>query len=452
MRVLLCLLLLSVACQVWLGSGGLIDLVDNLNANRTFKWSRLASNLNNPRHLAFGKGDDRNHLYIAEAGIGSNKSVPDSEACILGEQGTMQCHGSSGSITRVDMITLAQDRIVDDLPSLADAVMNDTDTSAMNGAFAYGPSAVSTLDAYCPSRSFVDFDIGDISDEVGLPSNSESANKVSPLLFASMACTGADALKNLSDAGAKVEEFGKIFQLFHQFDETFVRKEVADPCKFINSLGLKGNPTDILSLRHHSNGDIYHVVADASGDRVLACEQDDGECRVIAVIEPRKQKVSDLGDQEFTIHSVPTSLTYMDGNMMVGELTGFPYVPNFARVLKLDAAAALGQSVFKESFTNIVDLTHDRDGNLYVLEMLTKGLRVGINEGDVRSGLVKIAADGTRTRLLPCAQDDTECEDLAFAFGIVYRHGSLFVTQKSVFPGIGEVVELPLSGLKAVAE
>src|SRR5436305_9502010 len=68
----------------------------------------VASNLDNPRGLAFGADGA---LYVAEGGTGGNGT------CVKGPEGDDVCYGTTGAITRIQ--GGKQERIATGLPSLA---------------------------------------------------------------------------------------------------------------------------------------------------------------------------------------------------------------------------------------------------------------------------------------------------------------------------------------------
>src|SRR4051812_35769628 len=70
----------------------------------------VASGLNNPRGIAFGP---EGGLYVAEAGTGG--ATP----CGVGPDGQAVLFGLTGSVTRIDLKSGAQERIVTGLPSKA---------------------------------------------------------------------------------------------------------------------------------------------------------------------------------------------------------------------------------------------------------------------------------------------------------------------------------------------
>src|SRR5688572_22025893 len=74
----------------------------------------VAEGLNNPYKMSFGPDGA---LYVAEGGLGA----PGGEGpCIDFPEGGQVCLGLTGSVTRVDTETLDAERVVEDLPSLAD--------------------------------------------------------------------------------------------------------------------------------------------------------------------------------------------------------------------------------------------------------------------------------------------------------------------------------------------
>ncbi len=66
-------------------------------------------------------------------------------------------------------------------------------------------------------------------------------------------------------------------------------------------------------------------------------------------------------------HIAPTVLTYHEGNLYVGNINALPTVPGAAKVFKVSPAGDV--EVFAEGLTNILGLTFDDQGQLYVLQM-----------------------------------------------------------------------------------
>ncbi|MBA2596101.1 MAG: ScyD/ScyE family protein, partial [Chloroflexia bacterium] len=90
------------------------------------EWAEVvATDLANPRGMAFGADGA---LYIAEAGVGGEGP------CGMGPEGTEECYGESGGVTRV--VNGNQERVLDGLASRA----------AAGGMNATGPNDVSLAD------------------------------------------------------------------------------------------------------------------------------------------------------------------------------------------------------------------------------------------------------------------------------------------------------------------
>src|SRR5215475_16004463 len=70
----------------------------------------IGTGLNNPRGIAISPDGS---VYVAEAGTGGNGP------CIPSSDGTTPCFGTTGSITRINLRTGAQERVATGFPSLA---------------------------------------------------------------------------------------------------------------------------------------------------------------------------------------------------------------------------------------------------------------------------------------------------------------------------------------------
>ena len=65
-------------------------------------------------------------------------------------------------------------------------------------------------------------------------------------------------------------------------------------------------------------------------------------------------------------HVVPTAMVYHKGNFYVGNLDEFPATQGTSKVWKITPSGQI--SVFAESFTTVLGLAFDKEGQLYVLE------------------------------------------------------------------------------------
>ncbi|MDX1448841.1 MAG: ScyD/ScyE family protein, partial [Acidimicrobiia bacterium] len=97
----------------------------------------------------------------------------------------------------------------------------------------------------------------------------------------------------------------------------------------------------------------------------------------------------------FPMEAVPTGITITDGGrVLVGNLTGFPFMPGHARVV----AVVAGNLIAEEAgFTNIIDIAAAPDGSLYVLEFASNSL---LSPDGPQAALTQVRPDGTRKVLL----------------------------------------------------
>jgi hypothetical protein len=192
--------------------------------------------------------------------------------------------------------------------------------------------------------------------------------------------------------------------------------------------GADSNPYGIL----HAPG-IFNIAADAGGNSLVRYGIA-GRVRTLATFPNLPATAPDGSAVE--AQAVPTSVARgRDGALYVGELTGFPFPVDGARVWRVPRRGGEPE-VYAEGFTNIIDIAFDRGGNLYVLEFAEAGL-LNVPEGELPAGaLHRVAPDGTQERILT---------DLPAPGGVaVGRHGEIYITTNSVVPGAGEVVQVEL--------
>lgn len=112
-------------------------------------------------------------------------------------------------------------------------------------------------------------------------------------------------------------------------------------------------------------------------------------------------------------------------------MTGFPFPVGGARVWRVVPGEE--PTVYATGFTNISDLTFDRRGRLYVLEMFHNGMLTA--EEDSSGALIKVGRDGSKQIVTT---------DLMAPSGLVIAGNRAYVTNKSVLAGAGEVVRITL--------
>jgi len=241
---------------------------------------------------------------------------------------------------------------------------------------------------------------------------------------------------------------------------------------------IDSDPYGVVAL---PNGEIW--ATDAAGNDVLRVV---GENVQLVQSFPVQNTPSPLDTCKPQYESVPTALAYnpRDGNVYVGFLTGYPYPQGAAtvnRFVRTRGAALDGSQdtftseVFVSGFTMITGITFDEYGNLYVLEMSRTGL--GPNAActapppasscqtagapafpnwctqPVNSfgAVTLVTPSGDQTLLLgipDCSNGEASIvhEPLIFPGGIAYkRGGKLYISNRSVMAGIGELVSFDVS-------
>lgn len=350
----------------------------------------IATGLNSPRHSAFGPDGG---LYVAEAGVGGMGP------CISGDEGE-SCLGDSGAITRITTTApIAQQRVMTGLDSLAGE-----------------ESPAGTVEAIGPHDILFD-NTGTMHVLFGLGATpTQTVPATGTLHGTSLAwitkqnVTGT--LDNLVDIGA--------FELAENPDGG----------------ELDSNP--FTFVRDDSSGTIY--VADAGGNSVLSVVSD--TITTTAVFSDRLVGFfADFPTNTIPIsipmQAVPTSIAIgPGGDLFVGQLTGFPFPPGGANVYKIPAGGG-DPEVYASGFTNIVDIEFDEFGNLFVLEMAKNGLLAGFGLGDWTGAVKRIDPTGLVTTVAippPGLEAPTGMT--------IGPDGWLYISNKGIFPGEGEVVRV----------
>lgn len=138
---------------------------------------------------------------------------------------------------------------------------------------------------------------------------------------------------------------------------------------------------------------------------------------------------------------VPTSVVEgPDGALYVGLLTGFPFWPGTAPVLRIPSHGGAAEA-FATGFTAVVDLAFDRGGALYVLEV-ARGQVGPFPPPPPNPGL----GIGRLLRKCPGAAATVLLEGLTFPGGVVIGpDGAAYLTNFGTSAVNGEVLRLPLS-------
>ena len=318
-------------------------------------------------------------LYIAEAGRGG------AGPCFPGPEG-ISCFGQTGAITQV--WEGEQTRLVTDLPSVADP----------DGFAAIGP---------------VDVSMG--------------AGKALLVLMG-----GVGTPENRTLLGPSAAAFGRVLHLTANGSWLMG----ADPLAY--EAAANPHPADIDSNPYAvAPAPGGGVIADAGGNDVLwftGSLPSGGSISTLAVFEDRMVAAPPfLGlppGAMIPMQAVPNAVVKgPDGAYYVGQLTGFPFPVGGANVYRL--APGEQPTVFASGFTNIIDLAFGADGSLYVLEIAANSLL----SSDPTGALIRVAADGVRTTIASAG--------LVAPGGLaVGPEGALYVSNFSIFPGMGQVVRI----------
>lgn len=308
-------------------------------------------------------------LYVAESGRGGDGP------CFTGPEGGTVCFGRTGAITRVK--NGWQERVLTRLPSIADQT---------TGTNAIGPSDVAFHGNGKPYFT------------VGLGAD--------PAMRSQLPKLGRDASGWLL-RGDKHGDWWNIADIAGYEAEANPDQGVPD-----------SNPNSVVAT---GNG---QVVADAGGNSLVRVSRN-GRITTLATFPSRM-----VGD--IPMQSVPTSVVRgPDGAYYVGELTGFPFAPNAARVYRVVPGQA--PTVYADGFTNIIDIGFGKDGKLYVLEIATNGLL----SGDPTGALIRVGGDGSQHVVMS--------DGLFTPGGLTFKGNAAYVSNCGTCPGTGSVLRIPLS-------
>lgn len=328
----------------------------------------VASGLWNPRGIAFAPNGD---LYVAEAGQGGPGPCIPSPVF----PNPPRCYGETGAVTLVLPNEASPGgsfrRVVTGLPSLV----------LGNGTAEGGPSDV----AFLGTAAYVTMGLG------GNPATVRPA------------------------VGGKADLFGRLLQTtpsgrYKVVADIAGTEAAANP----DGAAVDSNPYSVLVQPGR------RIVADA-GANALFVAHANGHSAVFAedLLGPNP------------VQTVPTSVVEgPDGAIYVGLLTGFPFVPGSARVLRISSDGS-SISTYATGFTAIIDVAFDAGGALYVLQVIPGG-------GPPSPGgkLVRQCPGGAPADLLA---------GLTFPGGVaIGPDGAVYITNRGTSSN-GEVLRLPVT-------
>ena len=348
----------------------------------------VATGLDNPRGLNFGPWG----LYVAESGTGGEGP------CITGGEDAEVCYGATGAVTVINR-KYGQHRITTGLPSLAPA----------GGAEASGPSDV----------SFAKDDDGHDYDDRG---------------FLTVGLGGDPAAREqLGEAGAG---FAQLWRLWddgdaHPVADLGAYEAANNPDEGQTEALPDSNPNSVAAVDGR-----HAYVADAGGNSILYVHKRTGEIDLVGVLPEGEAPAPEIPDfpvppgTPLPFDAVPTSVAVgHDGEVYVGQLTGFPFPTGGAGVWVIRPGE--DPVPYVTGFTLITDVAVGKDGSLYVVQLQDTTFIGPPNTGSV----TRVHPDGTK---------EVVAEGLTAPYGIALKRGWAYVTTHATEPGTGEVVRFPI--------
>ena len=359
----------------------------------------IASDLDNPRHVAVAKNGD---VWVAEAGRGAKPE--DSNSCFESAEGSA-CTGDSGAITRIDRH--GQKRVVTGLASFAPEEGNSA--IGPHGVFADGNDVYFTNGGpTAPWRG--DDDTNTILRD--------------QLIVEEAVSQYYGTLRKVTRHGP-----GRLIADIWDFERD------NNPDKLLGNPLIDSNPVDVYA------DDGRFFVPDAGGNSVLRVGRSGG-IRPLAIF-PNITMPFPFPPPPETVpmQAVPTGVVKgPDGALYVSQLTGFPFPVGGAKVFRIDSWTGK-VTEYAKGITNGMDLAFGRDGTLYVLEIDHDSL---LNPTSNAGAILRVPwhRKGSATATpaeLPSGLELTEPGGIA-----VGKRGDLFVSTHSREAGEGQVVRIDL--------
>ena len=352
----------------------LLSTVASLIAAPTYSITEVMSGLVSPRGLVLGPDGA---VYVAEAGSGgSGPSVT------LGN-GNIGALGFTSGLSK--LLNGVQTRVLSGLPSVATAAGLDAsglqDIAFDRAGQAYGLFGLGT------DAAQRDANLGAVGAVLGTIARLQLAN--------------SNTLVSIADISA------------HEFANNPAGGTIDS-----NPFGLAIGPNSEL------------LVADAGANDFLNATST-GTISTLAILPARPNPLP-FGPPVF--QSVPTAITVgPDGAYYIGQLTGFPFPAGAANVYRFDPTTS-DLSIAHSGFTNIVDLTFDENGNLFVLQLTTNGIASSMGPG--AGALFKVDS-------VTGARELVASEGLVFPGSVAAgANGVLYVSNHANTPLGGQVLQL----------
>ncbi|ERT08582.1 PEP-CTERM -sorting domain protein [Lyngbya aestuarii BL J] len=377
-------------------------------------FTTVASGLNNPSGITFGPDGS---LYVGETGTGGDGNCQPSPSAAFANI----CAGQTGSLTKVDLISGTQTRVIDNFDSLALQPTLEQGAGPQEIAFDFLGNAylVSGYAGYPGNR---DLGLFELSQDASLPPEQD---------FIAPPTEDPNDLLNVSNLGKlfkvdlATQEFTELFD-FAQYEQL----NNLDGGDYISNPFAIAIQEDSAFVVDAGANVIYNIgLADGELRNAFAAPtqlvenvefppaspfeppQNSGEDNPVLGGDPSQlppegeepeQPSFEIPEGPLDLQSVPTGITIgPDGAAYYAELTGYPYPEGEARVLRINPETGEPE-VFAEGFTQITDLTFDADGNLLVLQFADEAQWKNSVEGslkDLPGSVVKVTPDGKRTTI-----------------------------------------------------
>lgn len=401
----------------------------------------VAQGLDNPRGMAYvaGEADSPDLLFVAENGTGGDApcvQAGDPEDPSDPSTAPQMCYGPTGAITMVDLDTGTQRRVVTELPSLA--------LKGSGGNEATGPADVSVVPgSYDGETASLRIVIG-----LGAPPSEREKLGAEGANFGTLIAVDVDTTPTGQPTTAEDWEVVADVAAFEQENDPVT---ATDP-----ETGEEGppesNPHAVLALGDET------LVVDAGGNTLVSVDE---SSPLPPLTSPSYEvTLAEAFDEERTApappflelppgtmipyETVPTTVVQVsdgadegtDPDLLVGELTGFPFPVGQANLYQVDLDPGTEPVVHESGFTTVADIaerdlisTNSEPGDLFVAEFGHTGL---LTEAPV-GAVVRDRGEGGRQALLT--------RDLSFPGGVVVDSEELvYVTDGGIEADTGRVL------------
>lgn len=359
--------------------------VSGMKAAKAASFSVVAEGLDNVRGLSFSPDGS---LYVTEAGVGGDRLCSSS----LTMPTELACIGTSGAVTRIK--DGKQERVLTNLPSYA---------LLSNSGQAIGANDIQFDKSGNP---YLLIGLAENVNYDNTPLNSPKWGGLYKVDF------NSGALTSIADISSY--EFAK------------------------NPTSIYPNGNVISNPYSFTIGDDTAYIANAAGNDVLSVKLDGSDLKTVVALPDRTitnptlpNGTSPQVPQEIKYQAVPTGVAIgLDNALYISQLTGIPIPEGKANIFRVGSDGKA--TVYADGFTQLTDLTFDRQGNLYALQFANQAFYKGKFDGS----LIEIAPDGTRTTLL--SGNGLESAT-ALTIG---PDGAIYVSSKGDRAGVGQVLRI----------